>query len=552
MPQSLEEKPPAVLLVTAGRTDLQILVTDQNTQYPDMLPKYQVREFHQALLDKQVKYTVESPLKMEEPDKKHIRLKWKEGSLQPKEAVYQDDETIILVPTKLAETTQFLRENYRVRSVIIFNTHRGNSELIKQQLKDAWDEEPIALGFVLSNWLKNEFNIQSIGQQAGDIGLDKAGWVNILEGDMLKSGPGRDYPIHRNIIRKIDEILCSVANWEDNKLIACLATGGGLPESKEIIKASANYRFGYERVLEWQEVEYRNHEWVSPSKENTHPAESLRARDHASRLIRQGDFAGAYSAVKHLEKDDNENSWINKIKQVADYFAGIQSEESDALPDYLKVLVGSKIRCLLVGMRVEAALTTERLPEAIAWASTFLDTAMLDAIEKTQSINKLDEGKRLLVYQNKPNKDLTKQMLRTSEVCLKDLGGMHYEYNISGKARKQWLKIMQPDMSALKKYAQFFSENRGTDSSPRDLRNITVHQLMDVQLSNKVKRIFTTQKIWSIKILQSDYVYQSSDYFLKQPVVHGVLKQLGISDAANLYANLVTGLCQELAKYDFE
>ena len=294
MPNSPED---AVLLVTAGRTDLQILVTDQNTQYPDMLPKYQVREFHQAILDNEVKYTVESQPKIEEPEKKHIRIKWKEGSLQPKEAVYQNDGTIILVPTKLAETTQFLRENYHVRSVIIFNTHRGDPKfkgdikLIKEQLKDAWDEEPIALGFVLSNWLKKEFNLKSIGQKAGDIGLDKAGWVNILEGDMLKSGPGRDYPIHRNIIRKIDEILCSAANWENNKLIACLATGGGLPESKDIIKAGANYRFGYERVLEWQEVEYRNHEWVSASKENTHPAESLRARDHASRLIRQGDFA---------------------------------------------------------------------------------------------------------------------------------------------------------------------------------------------------------------------------------------------------------------------
>lgn len=544
-------KPPVIFFISAGRTDLKILVTDQDgRQYSDMLPKFQVREFHQALLDGQVKYTVKSRLKMEEPEKKTIRLAWKEGRLQPKEAVYQDDgETVILLPSKLAETTQFLRGKFCVRSVIIFNTHRGDSELIKQQLKEAWHEEPIALGMVLSNWLKDEFGLQSIGQQAGDIGLDKAGWVNILEGDMLKSGPGRDYPIHRDIIRKIDEILCSTASWEERKLTACLATSGGLPELKDIFKACATYRFGYERVLEWQEVEYRNHDWVSPSKENTHPAESLRARDHASRLIREGDFAGAYSAVKHLETDTTEKKWINKIKQVADYFAGKWPDNARHLPDYLHQLIEPKQpRCLLVGLRTEAALNAGRIPEAIGWTSTFLEAAILDAIEQTQPVVRLDEKTQTIEYQ--PDAKI--------EPILRDNGCLtaydkkkhpHYRYDAIGRCIWVWLDIL--DGPALERYNEKLkgkAQGQDTQPTPRNLRNINAHSLMNREIRQQVEKIFVKQGLWAENAESKTY----GEYFLKQPVVKNVFKKFDIADAAQLYADLVTGLCQELADYNFK
>jgi hypothetical protein len=540
-------KPPVIFFISAGRTDLKILVTDQDgRQYPDMLPKFQVREFHQALLDGQVKYTVNSRIKMEEPEKKLIRLTWKEGRLQPKEVVYQNDgETVILLPSKLAETTQFLRDKFCVRSVIIFNTHRGDSDLIKQHLKEAWNEEPIALGMVLSHWLKDEFGLQSIGQQAGDIGLDKAGWVNILEGDMLKSGPGRDYPIHRDIIRKIDEILCSAASWEARKLTACLATSGGLPELKDIIKACATYRFGYERVLEWQEVEYRNHDWVSPSKENTPLAESFRARDNASRLIRQGDFAGAYSAVKHLETDTTEQKWINKIKQVADYFAGKWPDETQNLPSYLRQLIEPKQpRCLLVGLRAEAALNAGRIPEAIGWTSTFLEAAILDAIEQTQPVVGLDENEQTIEYRHdaKPESELI------NEGCLTpDKEHPHYGYKAIGVHIWWWLKILK--LPALEIYnKQLSGQAKETKLRPRKLRNINTHSLMKPEIRKDVRKTFVNQGLWADNAEPKTYGH----YFLKQSVVNDVFQKLGIADAAQLYVEIVDGLCQELADYDFK
>jgi hypothetical protein len=544
-PKNLQD---VVLFISAGRADLKILVADEVKKYLVELPRSQVREFHQALLDEMLDYDIRIESDLREPRRDDaIRIKWESGSLLPEKNVVHDGK-VVLVPAKLPKTIESLsRKEYKVRSVIIFNTHRGDSEKIKLALGRAWDEEPIALGAVLSRWLSKYFELD-LGEYVGDIGLGKAGWVDILDADMMESGSGRDYPINREIVRKIDGIFQKVAAWDDGKLFACIATSGGMPKLKDIIKASANYRFGYERVSEWQEVKYRNHEWTDPNKvKTTHPAESLRARDHASRLIKKGDFAGAYAAVEHLVDDwDEQQGWIKRIRQVADYFAGEWPDNTRNLSPYLgKLIVAKQLRCLLVGFRVEAALSSGRIPEAVGLSSTFLEAAILDAIEQYQPIISLNEKNRVIVY--KENAQVDARL--TNSDCLQRSNANRYKYNAIGNCIKTWLQVLS--LPALNTYNDKLSRKaQGTGLQPRNLRNINAHSLMVLDTRKKVEDTFIKQELWGQEVETAKSV-EIGGYFLKQLVANNVFVALGMDNVVELYAELVTGLCGELADYDF-
>ncbi len=548
----LVERPPknlqnVVLLISAGRADLKILVADEDNKYLVELPRSQVREFHQALLDEKLDYDIRIESDLREPRREDaIAVKWQSGSLQPEENVVHDGK-VVLVPAKLPETINSLsRREYNVRSVIIFNTHRDDSA--KEGLGKAWDQEPIALGAVLSRWLSEHFKLE-LGKDAGDIGLGKAGWVNILDADMMESGSGRDYPINREIVRKIDDIFHKVAAWDDGKLFACIATSGGMPKLKDIIKASANYRFGYERVSEWQEVQYRTHDWTDPDKEKTtHPAESLRARDHASRLIKKGDFAGAYAAVEHLVGDwDEHQGWIKRIRQVADYFAGKWPDNTKNLSPYLGNLIEPKQpRCLLVGFRVEAALSSGRIPEAVGLSSTFLEAAILDAIEQYQPIISLNEKNRVVVYKGNAQVDAR----LTNSDCLQRSNANRYKYNAIGTSIRTWLQVLS--LPALNTYNDKLSRKaQGTGLQPRNLRNINAHSLMDLDTRKKVEETFIKQELWGQEVETANSV-EIGGFFLKQLVANNVFVALGMDNVVDLYAELVAGLCKELADYDFQ
>ena len=214
----------------------------------------------------------------------------------------------------------------QVIASVVFNTHRDDPSIWPP-----YREEPIACGPILAAWLSEQFKLASVCEP-GDIGIKKSGWVNVLDGNMLHQGKGRDYPLNRECVRRADEVMRNATTWDSREpLWAYLSISGGIPGFKEALTTCGQYRFEG-RVFVYQEPQYGEApELDTPDHVPPTTIESFRSRINTQNLILHGDFHGAYAAVKHLENDPHEKKWILPLKQAADYMTGTLNEEQETL-----------------------------------------------------------------------------------------------------------------------------------------------------------------------------------------------------------------------------
>ncbi|MEK8019569.1 MAG: hypothetical protein VSS75_022065, partial [Candidatus Parabeggiatoa sp.] len=374
-------KKPLILFINGGRTDVQVVIKENEQLYRVETAKDNLREFHQALLDShndincgQAYQITEQFMKKHRNydaiwENKQLELKKRENAKDSDpmpEMVTDEQGSIQLVPAKLLRVAEKLNSDYQVVKVVVFYTHRENDK-----------QEPIAVGKILADWLKDYFALTR----------DNVYHVNILPNRKRIEGPDeRDYPVNRETVKIIDKTVRELAESADKNSIACVSAAG-MQDIKNIIKACVRFHFRpwQERLIE-MEIKERQDEAVEISQLPT-AVDSFHAREHAISLIQKGNFSGAYGAVKHLENDDYEKNGVKKVADVSAYFAGqlqVQEQnESDKLPKYLRDFADSKApRCLLVAMRTETALLSNRIADAISLTCTFWDAAILDAIEK--------------------------------------------------------------------------------------------------------------------------------------------------------------------------
>jgi hypothetical protein len=193
-----------VLFATAGRSDLQVLRRDADGKLCRAeVDKTHTRAFHEALLTGHAPYQVNAAGIGEEPNRA-VSVHWDAVQQVFKSDVLKDaQERYILTPAKLAWVVNALRSRpeLHVAAVVLFNTHRTDPGI-----RHAYQEEPIAVGPVLACWLAEEFGLAS-ADSAGTIGLGQSGWINILDGSLQSPDTGRDSPIHREAVRRMDQCL---------------------------------------------------------------------------------------------------------------------------------------------------------------------------------------------------------------------------------------------------------------------------------------------------------------------------------------------------------
>jgi len=519
-------KKPLILFVNGGSTDLQVLI-QENGEYYRVKIKDNIRAFHQALLDGKQAYHIANEHVTKQDN---YKVGWQNGqpSLSAQTAKIVDEQsTIQLVPAKLLRVVEKLQKDYQVIKAVVFYTHRENDR-----------QEPIAVGKILADWLKDYFGLTT----------DDVSHVNILPNRKRIEGPDeRDYPVNRDTVKIIDQTVHELAEATDKNCIACVSASG-MQDVKNLIKACVRFHFSpwQERFLE-MEVKERQDEAVEINQIPT-AVDSFHAREHAIALIRQGDFAGAYGAVKHLENDQDENIWVKKVKDVSDYFGG-QLEYRDDLPDYLEDFAKPESpRCLLVAMRAETALLSGRIADAISLTVTFWDAAILDSIQINQPV-KINEVKNSIVYP--ADYDVVSELTTGDMPCFKKTKEfteiVHYRYNMQWACYKSWFKIMGENVKYLKIYRKRLDKGISTDGSekliPRELRNVNTHSLIKSEQLAIAEKVFVKAGFWA-----TDAKPIVGSCFLAQDLVDNVLKELGQTNVSKRYAQLIKGVCGELAK----
>jgi len=539
-------KKPLILFVNGGSTDLQVLI-QENGEYYRVKIKDNIRAFHQALLDGKQAYHIANEHVTKQDN---YKVGWQNGqpSLSAQTAKIVDEQsTIQLVPAKLLRVVEKLKRDYQVIKAVVFYTHREKDR-----------QEPIAVGEILADWLKDYFGLTT----------DDVSHVNILPNRKRIEGPDeRDYPVNRDTVKIIDQTVHELAEATDKNCIACVSASG-MQDVKNLIKACVRFHFSpwQERFME-MEVKEREDEAVEINQIPT-AVDSFHAREHAIALIRQGDFAGAYGAVKHLEGDPNENVWVKKVADVSDYFGGQLGKNRADLADYLEDFTNKEApRCLLVAMRTETALLSGHIADAISLTITFWDAAILDAINKAypQEVETIEEVENRIVFSLDYQVD--PKLIKGDKPCVdadefpKD---GHYRYNLMGSHPWIWLKLIDRKLKQAKDnndesppnlvdYLKAYSNALDKKTSlkgheipirAKDWRNVNTHSLLKLGQSEIAETIFIDADLWTKK---TDAKPIAGSCFLAQDLVDNVLKELGQTNVSQRYDQLIKGVCGELA-----
>lgn len=575
----------AVLFATVGTTDLQVVVEKGGEKYRAAIGKNR-RAFHEWAFEQGHRAPVDidefyAGLTGEEGSQS-LALDWNEaahcfnptGSYKPLER----DGKILFTPPKLALVAESLRKDPEIQvvAVILFNTRRSVSDKDPDDFRKACSGEPTALGPLLSLWLTQFFGLEACGTQSWDIGLDKAGWVDILDGKMMQEGPGRDAYGNREAMARIDKAAATAASWDRNApLWSYVSVGGGMTLFKEPVKACVAYHF-QGRTRSWQVPQYSSDPisvWGSPDEDLASPVDSFRGRNRARQLILKGDFAGAFHAVEHLINDQQETQWIAPLEHAANYLAG-NLYPDPGLPPYLYRLADTlNPRCLLAAMRTEAALSSgmARLSEAVAWTCTFFDAALLDFMERLGCVVKLDDFARLMTFDRDPPQILTDPIRfapdRFGPGCLRSRGGAGFTYGYSTigyEVLQRWLDVIS--VQPLANLNQALDANDANGRRPRDYRNIIMHSAVPRELMSQLAESFSSAGLWNLVkeavstedlvtpllagTLTSENDVKPGTRFLSGNPVSQVLQKLGFARPAELYEDLVYGLIQEMDNHE--
>lgn len=570
-----------VLFACVGNTDLQVLVKSLDTLYRAEVGG-DVYAFHSALWDeKRIKYTVdESHWKVKKTPNKE-RFDWfsekNSWSIRDKatEPVKADGDKFVLVPPKLAEIVLKLKEkgsDYEVIAAVIFNTKRDATAIADEEAKGKIRNEPHAVGPIIAQWLGEIFDLD-FSEEAGKIGCGISGWVDLLDGAMMQEGPNRDTPVNRMAVARMDKAVREASQWGE-KPLACLAVGGGFPNFKETLKACAAYRFPDKTfTLVTPEMgESPVAEWRRPEDEAPPPAESFRIRTNAARLIRAGDFSGAWSAVQPLASDPEEKKWTENIGLAADHLAGNLTRQRD-LPWYLTIFFDFGIpRCVLAAIRTEAALCGARIPEAVMWTCTFFEAALRDYILRMFQPSEFDEFRSIMTG---PTMKISKK-LKNPHIegnvqwgpCLVKLTTKtnSWEIRTGGGQNRVWLEEI--NNVALQRFSDALNKERSGRISPKGLRNALMHRSVPPDDMAKAAKIFVEAGLWQLDSspktgLMADAfrkagIQNASEiapgmHFLGHGLARGVLRNLlcdkGVEEPVQLYQALVTGLQRDMADH---
>lgn len=541
----LEIDTPVVLVLSAGVSDLQPIIIDEQGKRHRAHLRKNARRLHQALLDGSITASIsdkdedlalpEWQLDLHrsvenEPISADSVTSFADSDGNPVVAEFECEEAkVTFVAPKLTGLhRRLLDECSKGRKIValrVISTHREPTERYAA-------DEPIALGNVLLDWFT---------PVCPDPGARCE--IVVLEGkESLESNAANEQPeLPAFVAERIDACLFELARAYPNAGLI-LAINGGMPPIKEYIAASARLYFRSDLIERSVHIRGRG-ETTPPSRPTL--AEEARARRGALLHLRRGGFVEAYATAIEFHHHSGAESWVKPLQQAAAFMNRNESlrQYSPDLP-ILRTLAELQSkppnRCLIPALRTEAALHAGHWPEAINWSMTFFDAALLDAIERNlpEGSNILDRQRRIEWAQGQTPPSYLMGDFQT--IPLKKQHGRIYRFDVLGASVKMWLKfIAQRHFYALD---DAYTQRNETGNSLRDYRNLNTHNRLTERELDEACDLFRSRHIWAVG------TKAPGNAFLGQPLVSNVLTYLlrlenvGIDSPRDLYSKLIEDL----------
>jgi hypothetical protein len=538
-----QEPKPLVLFVSAGRTDLKLLASEQDRDCVVEIDRDYTRLFHDWLWHNPDRYLVEHEndaveLYKQPENKTRFKLNCQDGELgiftdaetaANVELVTDEDERYIVVPVKLGRIVTQLKKDtrYDIKAVVIFNTHRDER---------AAKDEPFACGKLLAQWLAKCFALEFV--ETNEPALHTASWVDYLQDN-------ERFDEEKQNAKAINRVVDALKGFaQDSSLHAAFCGIGGIPAFKNLIRSSGQFYFA-ERCLLADDLEDQNNPRITELKLQLTNEQSFTLRANVEKLLKAGDFLGAEAAVRHVQDTEHEQ-WLLPIRATANIFRGEVAMEIDritntALRNLLLRIQNTKSRCLLPALRTEAALQGGRYVEAINLTATFMDAALWDGIAqclprygRVESLDDFEKEVEFSVRAIIPRDILVSPL----ELII----GHRYKINTMGSyiidGQKSynidtWIRVINND------------QLRGLNRLIRqvsDYRNTNTHGLLTPAQLMEAKTKFVDIGLWAEPPL----------YFLNQLRVIALVNDFGELAVNTLYSDLVRLLITNLQDFRWQ
>ncbi|WP_240098340.1 hypothetical protein [Thermomonas flagellata] len=430
----------AQLVLTHGTSDLQILLRDdQGKLWRAMPDKTIVRRFHEWLLEQQHDAEIiDTPSDLLEREAEAVFTDWSghtfglrlpqaspdarpergpDGCLQlmlPKiEPVLRHCLGLQAQPGKPAESAQAglarALQNAGVRpaplgSALVLSTDRGSEA-----------QEPVATCTFLKRWL--------VKKGLPETAISEC--VFLHPGERLES---RDSPLAPVIAERIERALRDFYDRQSTLLIASM---GGLPPIKPLLAELAVLLAG-DKAQNLFKTEHGALGLLTQT-----PMDALRVRRQCLEQVRRGALLDAWAMAAPFHDDPDARGWLRPLEQAARLLNGNPVDKDADLPALQHILGHARqATCLLVAIRVETALQTERWLEAINGSLTFLEAAFHDAIHQwaKEALEEYRPRRRYMRFRTKPDSRLLNSPALTPWSTKKGAEPLAYQANMVGEA----------------------------------------------------------------------------------------------------------------------
>ena len=470
----------ALLVVTAGRTDVQLVTSDGRCEFN----KDSCAAIHDELENRPKDWTILERL-----------VKKTRGS----KGALPSPPFQVCTP-KLEAVLNYVSEHHiTVTRALILDTRRDPG---------VEREEPRYAGAILAKRLRN-FGCKEI-QVASYLraGERLADWTDRRGGVIRQDAVERINRAVRDAIRD--------CTWD--RIV--VASTGGMTGTAALVEEVVRLHAG-KNPIELLEVHDSSKDKplaldrAVPRSSVPEPAESFRARRHALDLIVNGNFLAAWGAVKHLDADPVERRWTRVMQWLYQFAASLPPAE-DCDIDVLK----HPQMAVQAAIRVELALRSGDIPRAVHGTVAFFESALWDHLWKRVTL--VDQESKLYRVPDPPQELIGSGEDGKPFVPASCADGMCYEIwdnaACAGRLAKNYLK--RPGLIALNKVMK----------NARKLRNDVSHNQPTPELMAKASEEMAQIGLWK---------GAEPCTFLSQPLVQNVLKELGEPNPKLLCENLL-------------
>jgi hypothetical protein len=493
-----------LLVITAGRTDVQLVEDGARYEFG----KEECATIHDELERRQADWTI-----VDAPQSKHIS------------------------PVKELPRSAFRICSPKLDAVL---RHLGGSGLhitcaliLDTRRKSGVDpEEPRYAGLILERRLR----------ETGDMVVRRATYLTDSE-RLADTKDPRGRVIRQETVHRIECAVRDVLGESTCERVVVAATGGppGIAALVEEIVRLRAQGMGVE-FLEVEDGAKRHppgQDRAVPRRSIPEPAESFRSRRHALDLIANGNFLGAWGAVRHLDSDEVENQWTRVVHWLYLFAASLPLPASCDI-----VVLKHRFKAVRAAVRVELALRSEDIPRAVHGTVAFFESALWDHL--SNRLTPHPDGKRRLFQVNPPPDDI---LVRSTANDENEKRRRPFESEVENGVL--WYRIHDDDACAIR-LAKHYLQNQnlkelGQAISPvRELRNDVDHNEPTPELMADACRRMVNQKLWGSAENEQE---EKRPLFLTQPLVRDVLRDLGEPHPDQLIGDLLATIKARLLDF---